>query len=133
MMSMANSLEIRSPFLDQEVVDFAFGLPVEYKINSRMKKRIVQDAFRNLLPVELYNRPKQGFDVPLLQWFRRELWNRIDENLLADRFIEEQGLFDLAFVKSLKKQLHSTNPGDSHETVWALIVFQHWWRKTFQA
>lgn len=133
MMSMANSLEIRSPFLDQEVVDFAFGLPVEYKINDQMKKRIVQDAFREMLPAELYNRPKQGFDVPLLQWFRNDLWSRIDNDLIADRFIEEQGLFDPFAVKQLKKRLKSNDPGDSHETLWALIVFQHWWRRTLQA
>lgn len=132
MMSMANSLEIRSPFLDQEVVEFAFGLPVHFKINNDLKKRIVQDAFRQLLPPELYNRPKQGFDVPLLQWFRKELWSRIDGDLLADDFIAEQGLFNPAAIKTLKKQLQSSNPGDSHETIWALMVFQHWWRHTMQ-
>lgn len=129
MMSMANSLEIRSPFLDQEVVEFAFGLPEQYKIDARMKKRIVQDAFREILPVELYNRPKQGFDIPLLDWFRKELWGRIDNDLLANEFIKEQGIFDLTAVQVLKKQLHSSDPGDSHETIWALLVFQHWWRR----
>jgi asparagine synthase (glutamine-hydrolysing) len=129
MMSMANSLEIRSPFLDSEVVEFAFGLPESYKINGRMKKRIVQDAFRDLLPAELYNRPKQGFDIPLLNWFRKELWSKINDDLLADDFIKEQNLFDVDFIRGLKKQLHSSNPEDSHETIWALIVFQHWWKK----
>jgi asparagine synthase (glutamine-hydrolysing) len=65
LMSIANCLEIRSSFLDQEVVEFAFGLPSEYKVDGGMKK-IVQDAFRNYLPPELYNRPKHGFEIPLL-------------------------------------------------------------------
>ncbi|HEU4472392.1 MAG TPA: asparagine synthase (glutamine-hydrolyzing), partial [Flavisolibacter sp.] len=129
MMSMANSLEIRSPFLDQEVVAFAFGLPAEYKIDANMKKRIVQDAFRHLLPPELYNRPKQGFDIPLLDWFRKELWNKIDKDLLADGFIREQGIFEPRTIGLLKQKLRSPNPGDSHETIWALLVFQHWWKK----
>jgi len=129
MMSMANSLEIRSPFLDQEVVEFAFGLPASYKIDGRMKKRLVQDAFRNLLPPELYNRPKQGFDVPLLGWFRKELWPMINDDLLADSFIKQQQIFDPYTIRSLKQKLHSSNPEDSHETIWALIVFQHWWKK----
>ena len=129
MMCMANGLEIRSPFLDSEVVEFAFGLPESYKINGQIKKRIVQDAFRDLLPAELYNRPKQGFDIPLLNWFRKELWSKIDDDLLADDFIEEQNVFDVDFIRQLKKQLHSSNPEDSHETIWALIVFQHWWKK----
>jgi asparagine synthase (glutamine-hydrolysing) len=129
MMSMANSLEIRSPFLDSEVVEFAFGLPESYKINGQMKKRIVQDAFRELLPAELYNRPKQGFDIPLLSWFRKELWSMINDDLLEDDFIKEQNVFDVNFIRQLKRQLHSSNPGDSHETIWALVVFQHWWKK----
>lgn len=129
MMSMANSLEIRSPFLDSEVVEFAFGLPQSYKINGQMKKRIVQDAFHDLLPAELYNRPKQGFDIPLLHWFRKELWSKINDDLLADDFIGEQNVFDLDFIRGLKQQLHSSNPEDSHETIWALVVFQHWWKK----
>lgn len=129
MMSMANSLEIRSPFLDSEVVEFAFGLPESYKINGQMKKRIVQDAFRDLLPAELYNRPKKGFDIPLLNWFRKELWSKINDDLLADNFIKEQNIFDVNFISQLKRILHSSNPEDSHETIWALIVFQHWWKK----
>ncbi|MBO9681972.1 MAG: asparagine synthase (glutamine-hydrolyzing) [Flavisolibacter sp.] len=129
MMSMANSLEIRSPFLDQEVVEFAFGLPQSFKINNKMKKRIVQDAFRDLLPDELYNRPKQGFDIPLLNWFKKELWSKINDDLLSEQFVREQEIFNPTSIQSLKKKLHSSDPGDTHETIWALLVFQHWWKK----
>jgi asparagine synthase (glutamine-hydrolysing) len=68
MMSMACGLEVRVPFLDHRVVDFAFSLPVSSKIDFGMKKKIVQDTFRGILPPELYNRPKHGFEVPLLKW-----------------------------------------------------------------
>jgi len=129
LMSMANSLEVRSPFLDFKVVDFAFGLPSEYKIDGSLKKRIVQDAFRSMLPAELYNRPKHGFEIPLLDWFRKELWGLINDDLLRRDFVEEQGIFDVETVEQLKKQLHSSNPEDSHATIWALIVFQYWWKK----
>jgi len=128
MMSMANSLEVRSPFLDHHVVDFAFGLPTHYKVNGKMKKRLVQDAFRNMLPDEIYNRPKKGFEIPLLHWFRNELWSLINEDLLNDDFIREQQVFDVAAIQALKAKLHSSNPGDSHATIWALIVFQYWWK-----
>jgi asparagine synthase (glutamine-hydrolysing) len=129
MMSMANSLEVRTPFLDYKVVNFAFSLPVESKINATMKKRIVQDAFRPMLPEELYKRPKQGFEVPLLKWFRNELRPLITDDLLSDDFIESQGIFDVEAVRALKTQLFSRNPGDIHARIWALIVFQHWWKK----
>jgi len=129
MMSMANSLEVRTPFLDWTVVDFAFSLPSEYKIDEKMKKKIVQDAFRNYLPEELYNRHKQGFEVPLLKWFQTELKSMITDDLLNDNFIKQQNIFSVESVKNLKAKLFSNNPNDAVATVWALIVFQYWWKK----
>jgi asparagine synthase (glutamine-hydrolysing) len=129
MMSMANSLEVRSPFLDYKVVDFAFSLPASYKIDGMLKKKIVQDAFRSMLPEELYNRPKQGFEIPLLNWFRKELWGMINEDLLEKNFVAQQGIFNVASIEALKQKLLSNNPEDSHATIWALIVFQYWWKK----
>lgn len=131
-MSMANSLEVRSPFLDHNVVDFAFSLPTSYKIDKVMKKKIVQDTFRKYLPAELYNRPKHGFEIPLLDWFRKELRGKITDDLLNDRFVEEQGLFNAEEVRRLKQRLFSSNPGDAHATVWALMVFQHWVKRNFK-
>jgi asparagine synthase (glutamine-hydrolysing) len=131
LMSMANSLEVRSPFLDNKVVDFAFSLPVEYKVDGKMKKRIVQDAFRSMLPADIYNRPKQGFEIPLLDWFRKELWGLINDDLLEKNFVANQGIFNVEAIEQLKKKLHSSNPEDSHATIWALIVFQYWWKKYF--
>jgi asparagine synthase (glutamine-hydrolysing) len=131
LMSMANSLEVRSPFLDHEVVQFAFSLPTSYKIDKRMKKKIVQDAFRKYLPAELYNRPKHGFEIPLIDWFRKELRSMITDDLLKDQFIDEQQIFNVQQVQQLKRKLFSNNPGDAHATVWALIVFQSWWKNYF--
>jgi asparagine synthase (glutamine-hydrolysing) len=129
MMSMANSLEVRSPFLDYKVVDFAFSLPSSYKIDNKLKKKILQDAFRPMLPPEIYNRPKHGFEIPLLDWFRKELWGLIDEDLLSKKFVEEQGIFNPKVIENLKQKLISNNPEDTHATIWALIVFQYWWKK----
>ncbi|GAA0893880.1 asparagine synthase (glutamine-hydrolyzing) [Fulvivirga kasyanovii] len=128
-MSMANSLEVRVPFLDHEVVEFAFSLPVSSKINGQIRKRIVQDSFRDILPAELYNRPKKGFEVPLLKWFRKEMKSMINDDLLRDDFIEQQGIFNVSETKKLKRKLFSSNPGDVHAQIWALIVFQWWWKK----
>ena len=129
LMSMAHGLEVRVPFLDHHLVDYVFQLPVSSKINAKMRKRILQDAFKDLLPPELYNRPKKGFEVPLLKWFRTSLSSMIKDDLLSDRFIEEQNIFDRKEIRKLKKKLFSMNPGDAHATVWALIVFQWWWKR----
>lgn len=128
-MSMRNSLEVRTPFLDYRVVEFAFSLPVSSKINAKMKKKIVQDAFRNYLPKELYNRPKKGFEVPLLQWFRTDLKDKILNDWLSDDYIQQQNIFNVDVIRNIKQQLFSNNPGDVHAQIWALIVFQNFWRK----
>ena len=129
LMSMANGLEVRVPFLDYRVVDFIFSLPDDFKINHSIRKRILQDAFRELLPRELYNRPKKGFEVPLLKWLRTELKSLILDDLLSEKMIREQGIFEYAAIEKLKLQLMSSNPQDIHARLWGLIVFQSWWRK----
>jgi asparagine synthase (glutamine-hydrolysing) len=129
LMSMANSLEVRTPYLDYELVNFAFSLPDDYKINGTIRKRILQDSYRDFLPAELYMRPKKGFEVPLLKWFRKEMKSLITEDLLAKKKIEEQGIFHYPEIEKLKQQLFSYNPGDVHARIWGLVVFQWWWKK----
>ena len=129
LMSMANSLEVRTPFLDHNIVNFAFSIQSSFKINDKMGKRIVQDASRHLLPEELYNRPKKGFEVPLLDWFNSDLKSLIHDDLLSDSFIKTQNLFNLSSVQTLKRQLSSTNPNDAQGNVWALMVFNSWWKR----
>ena len=131
LMSMANSVEVRSPFLDHHVVEFAFTLPSEYKINKGGRKKIIKDAFRNILPPEIYNRGKRGFEIPMLKWFREELHTYIFDDLLNEKFVKEQGIFDIEFINSMKKQLYSAAPGNIVEQLWVLIVFQHWYKKYF--
>ena len=128
LMSMAHGLEVRVPFLDHRVVAFAFNLPAESKINRKMKKRLLQDTFREMLPKKLYNRSKHGFEVPLLGWFRSELRSTINE-LLDEEYIRSQGIFAPYGVNDLKRKLDAKNPGDVHATIWAMVVFQHWWKK----
>jgi len=128
-MSMAHGLEVRTPFLDFELVNFVFSLPDDFKINSSMRKRVVQDAFREMLPAELYNRPKKGFEVPMLKWLRQELRSLIEDDLLSEKTITEQGIFHYPEMQKLKSQLFTSNPGDVHARIWALVVFQWWWKK----
>ena len=131
LMSMANSVEVRCPFLDHHVVEFAFTLPSEYKINKGGRKKIVKDAFRNILPPEIYNRGKRGFEIPMLKWFREELHTYIFDDLLNEKFVKEQGIFNPEYIGCMKKQLYSAAPGHIVEQLWVLIVFQHWYKKYF--
>jgi len=129
MMSMANSLEVRTPFLDYELVNFAFSLPSEYKMDKNTGKKILQDCFQDVLPPEIYHRKKHGFEVPLLKWFRKELNTLIFNELLEDNFIKQQDLFEITEIRKLKNKLMSPNPGDAASRIWGLVVFQYWWKK----
>jgi asparagine synthase (glutamine-hydrolysing) len=127
-MSMRHGLEMRSPFLDHELVEYVMQLPSEYKIDRKHRKKILKDACADLLPAEIFTRRKQGFEVPLLNWFRGDLQGLIDD-LLGNSFLKQQQLFHPKAIAQLRKQLMSTNPGDSAAKIWGLIVFQTWWKK----
>lgn len=95
--SMAASLELRSPFLDSEVADFADSLPRHFKLTSSLRKRIVGHAFADLLPCDLAIRPKRGFGVPLADWLRGP-WREslrdlvLDKGLLPDEIFRRSAL-----------------------------------------
>ncbi|MDA0197027.1 MAG: asparagine synthase (glutamine-hydrolyzing) [Bacteroidetes bacterium] len=127
MMSMANGLEVRVPFLDHELVEFAFSLPDEYKMQRKLRKRILRDAFQDMLPASIYGRGKHGFEVPLLKWFRKELKSELDKSLFNQELIIDQGIFNWKQIKKLRNQLHSFNPADAHAKTWGLFVFQKWY------
>jgi asparagine synthase (glutamine-hydrolysing) len=130
-MSMANSLEVRVPFLDYRVVDFAFNLPHHFKINSKNRKIILKEAFKNELPYEIFNRSKKGFEVPLLKWFQTDLKSLIVDDLLSEKWIQDQGIFNYNHIRMLLNSLFSNNPGDAVAKIWALIVFQNWYKKYY--
>ena len=129
LMSMANSLEVRVPFLDHELVEFACSLPEEYKITSSIRKRILQETYRADLPEILFKRPKHGFEVPLLNWFKGDLNSLIKNDLLSDSLLAEQNIFNQSAITALLNKMHSSDPGDSATHSWNLIVFQTWWKK----
>lgn len=128
-MSMANSLEIRNPFLDFNLVDFCFQLDPGFKINAKQGKLILRQAMQHTLPSVLLNRPKKGFEIPLLKWFKNELSDYLFNDILAEQFIKEQNIFQFSEIERLRKKLYSNNPGDTPQQIWALLVFQYWWKK----
>jgi asparagine synthase (glutamine-hydrolysing) len=131
LMSMASGLEVRVPFLDHRLVETAMGLPQEYKISKNQQKIILRELLAEYVPGKLASRPKHGFEVPLLNWFRRELKQTIRQDLLSHDLVSAQGIFNPDAVSRLISRLFSPNPGDSHANIWALIVFQTWWKKYF--
>jgi asparagine synthase (glutamine-hydrolysing) len=126
-MSMANSLEVRAPILDQNVIEFAATIPPEMKYNRGEKKYILKRAFKGILPDEVMYRKKMGFSVPLGQWLRGELKNTADRYL----FGEEAGLrnfFEMERIKDLWN-LHQAESRNYAPILWSLLMFELWYQE----
>jgi asparagine synthase (glutamine-hydrolysing) len=122
--SMAVSLEVRAPFLDPRVAEYAASLPLEYKLNGNKGKYILKKAVEDLLPKEILKRPKKGFGIPIAEWLKGRL-NPLLHDLLAPQRLKNQGLFDAVFVQKLIKE-HETGAASHHKQLWTLLVFQLW-------
>ena len=104
LMSMRNSLEVRVPFLDHEVVEFAFEMEGNVKLKGLKRKYILMETFKDILPPMLHNRSKWGFEMPIGVWLRKELKFLIDDFLSRD-FINKQGFFEYEVIDYLIKNI----------------------------
>ena len=124
-MGMANALEIRVPFLDHKLVEYVTGVPDEYKYPHYTKKLLI-DSLSDLIPKEIYDRPKMGFVFPWKNWLKNELKDIAEENiksLAARNFINESQM------NQLWKEFLNDNPSVTWSRVWPLIVLEHWLKK----
>jgi asparagine synthase (glutamine-hydrolysing) len=128
-MSMANALEVRNPFLDYRMVEFAFSLRAENKINANLQKKIVKESCAHLLPAEILNRKKHGFETPVQQWLQGVLRNKVQEYCLDKDFIEQQNIFNYTALKQVVEQALSFNAGDTTSVVWSILIFNYWYKQ----
>ncbi len=122
--SMLASLEVRSPWLDPRIVEFAFSsVPTDHKVTSRERKILTRRLAQRLLPTELDLERKQGFSMPLSAWFRGQWGEHIEAVLLDD---DGAGLFDRA---ELQRLLRSQQRGyENTQRLFALAIFELWRR-----
>jgi asparagine synthase (glutamine-hydrolysing) len=126
MSSMHSGLECRCPLLDHKVVEFAFALPMEYKVRKGEKKWILKELLQKFLPQDLVFRKKWGFSIPLGQWLKKDLHYLIEQNLDAE-VIQSAGLINFNYVQKL---LHDFYNGKDYlyHRIWLLVVLHRWWR-----
>ncbi len=124
--SMANSLEVRSPFLDHRLVEFAAQLPPQLKLKGLCKKYILKKTLARILPKEILHRKKMGFQVPTSHWFRNELKDYIYQVLL-DPKTTSRGYFKKAALEKLLQE-HSAQTQNHDLRIWALLNFELWHR-----
>ena len=129
LMSMAASLEVRSPFLDYRIIDFAFSIPSKWKFDSVYSKKILIDSFSDVLPESIIRRPKHGFEVPVGKWMNGALLNNIRNDWFDDKFIKKQGIFYSEKMQRLKNKVERGQGLRYQSLIWSVIVFQNWWKK----
>jgi len=124
--SMMNSLEVRAPFLDHRMIEFAARLPLRFKKDGARTKSFLKRALASRLPHDLLHRPKQGFAVPIEDWFRGELRD-FSRDVLLSAEARGRGLFREAEVR---RYLDEHAAGADHSSrLWALVWFELWARE----
>ncbi len=125
--SMAFSVEVRSPFLDYRIIEFARNLPISYRFVSGKRKRILRDILKEYIPEEVFDQPKKGFGVPIGKWIREDMKNEFEENL-KDDFLELVPNLDIKKFKRIYK-LHMKNKIDYSAYIWRLYVLSKWYQE----
>jgi asparagine synthase (glutamine-hydrolysing) len=126
--SMYNSLEVRVPFLDTAVVEYALSLPTSYKITPRRQKRVLKRAFDDVLPPSILDRGKQGFDMPIGEWFKHELATEFTETVRS----LDTGLVDSEEVLGLFHD-HRSGAEERGKFLWSVYVFAQWYTRMERA
>lgn len=124
-MSMIHSLETRTPMLSNDLVEFAYSIPTEYKLKGKILKRIVKDTFRDCFPKGYDKLPKSGFGVPIDDWFRDEMKEELME-LFSRPVIKQQGFFNYEFICKILEE-HFKGERNRKFEIWCLYVFQKWY------
>ena len=122
--SMAFSVEVRSPFLDYRIVEFARNLPLKYRLKGSLRKRILRDILSEYIPEEVFDQPKKGFSIPLADWIRGSFKDEFSKYLKTDRLKSIENL-DIAKIQRLF-ELHLTTDDDYSAYLWRVYVLSKW-------
>lgn len=122
--AMANSLETRVPLLDHRIVELAWQLPLDFKLNRGEGKWILKQLLYRYVPKKLLDRPKKGFSVPLASWLRGPLKSWADELLLPER-LQREGYFNEPDITKAWQE-HLQGKRDHAKKLWSILMFQAW-------
>lgn len=126
--SMACGLEAREPLLDHHIIEWATNLPYSIKYKKTELKHILKSIAYKYIPQHLLDRPKQGFDIPIMKWIRTDM-NWLIEDLLDQNFIKTQEIFQPECIKSIKSKFYKAEHYHTDKIMWQLIVFQLWYKR----
>lgn len=125
-MSMANSLEVRVPYLDRVLVDYARHLPTQYKVNEKVTKYAFREVAKEVLDKKVANKKKLGFPVPIRVWLREE----DTYNLVKNTFLEGSEFFNTKYLIKLLDD-HKNEKRDNSRKIWTIYTFLVWYKQYF--
>ncbi|MCB9981894.1 MAG: asparagine synthase, partial [Rhodospirillales bacterium] len=125
--SMAYGLEARAPLLDTRIFDYVWALPENVKIRGGQGKWLLRQVLGRHVPEKLFERPKQGFNMPVGDWLRGDLRDWA-ESLLDEKHLREEGLLDTKAVRMLW-QTHQDRQGANGDALWCILMFQAWHKR----
>lgn len=125
--SMSNSLEVRAPFLDTRLADFACSLPPHLKLLGLTNKRVLRHMLRGRVPDAIRRRAKKGFGIPLASWLRGPLRERIMDTL-GESAVKRAGLFEPHAVSAILDD-HMSRRHDRRKEIWTLFIMSEWHRR----
>jgi len=125
-MSMANSIELRLPFLDYKLVDYLAGVPFDLKVKNNCEKYILRETFKNEIPQFVMDRKKNGFPVPISAYLTKEFNDFAKDILFSPQFIG-RGYFEMNYVKKLLSK-NSISNSYAGRQIWLLITLELWHR-----
>lgn len=125
-MSMANSLEVRVPYLDRVLVDYARHLPTKYKVNEKVTKYAFREVAKEVLDKKVANKKKLGFPVPIRVWLREE----DTYNLVKNTFLEGSEFFNTKYLIKLLDD-HKNEKRDNSRKIWTIYTFLVWYKQYF--
>jgi asparagine synthase (glutamine-hydrolysing) len=125
--SMAYSVEVRSPFLDYRVIEYARTLPMHFRYEKGTQKKILRDILKEYIPEEVFNQPKRGFAVPIGNWMRNELKEEFMTALNDDFLNKVPNLNVVKFKKMLEE--HMSDKQSHTPNIWKLFVLSKWYEE----
>ena len=126
-MSMANSLEVRSPLLDHKFIEFAAAIPSSLKLKGRIAKYIFKKSLEEKLPPDILNRRKKGFCAPVASWLRNDM-KGLAEGLLFSKEAKARGYFNYTFIQRMWRR-HQRGLRDYSAQLWALLMLEMWHKR----
>ena len=122
--SMANSIELRSPFLDKDIVNLAFNIPSKKKIGLLNGKLILKECYKDSFPDWYFKMPKRGFEVPLSNWLKRDLKYLVEEST-KPKVLESLDIKNLNIISNWKQEFYNGKKDNSWK-LWVFISYYHW-------